>query len=134
MLHIRKAANYVALLNEWTIGFYAELDIMKEGRNKQRLRNSLVENSVKGVTVPKVYSHLCTRRILVSEWMDGVKLSECSAEQIKEVTAVANSVCLFSLFSEGFFHADPHPKSILLVNKKEEAGENDAKIALIDYG
>ena len=130
----QQRTNYVALLNEWAIGFYTELDFMNEAKNQQRLRNSLVENNIKGVTVPKVYDHLCTRRILVSEWMDGVKLSDCSAEEIKEVTAVAQDAFLFSLFSEGFFHADPHPGNILLLNKKEEADENDAKIALIDCG
>jgi len=39
--------------------------------------------------------------------MAGVKLSECSPEQIKEVTPIAQEAFLVQLFSEGFFHADP---------------------------
>merc|ERR1712176_1047295 len=79
----QQKTNYVALLNEWAIGFYTELDFSNEGRNQERLRTSLVEAGVVGITVPKVYQDLCTRRILVSEWMDGVKLSECRPEEIK---------------------------------------------------
>ena len=78
---------------------------MNEARNQQRLRDVLIDNNIKEVTVPKVYDELCTRRILVSEWMDGVKLSSCSNEEIKEVTAVAQEAFLVQLFSEGFFHA-----------------------------
>lgn len=97
----------MALLNEWAIGFYTELDFKNEGRNQQRLRDVLIENNISGVVVPKVFEDLTTRRILVSEWMDGVKLSECSPEQIKEVTPIAQEAFLVQLFSEGFFHADP---------------------------
>ena len=130
----QQRTNYVALLNEWAIGFYTELDFKNEAQNQRRLRESIIASGSTGVTVPKVYDELCTRRILVSEWIDGVKLSDCSTEQIKEVTAVAQDAFLYSLFSEGFFHADPHPGNILLLNKDEDSNENDAKIALIDCG
>lgn len=29
---------------------------------------------------PEVYEELCTRRVLVSEWIDGVKLSACDPQ------------------------------------------------------
>lgn len=60
-----------------------------------------------GITVPKVYKEMCTRRILVSEWMDGVKLSECPPEEIAKVTAVAQEAFLTQLFGLGFFHGEP---------------------------
>lgn len=103
----QQRTNYVALLNEWAIGFYTELDFQNEARNQDRLRTLLIDNKVAGITVPKVYDELCTRRILVSEWMDGVKLSQCSKEEIKVVTAFAQEAFLVQLFEEGFFHADP---------------------------
>merc|ERR1719215_1392652 len=64
----QQRTNYVALLNEWAIGFYTELDFMNEGRNQQRLRDVLIENNISEVIVPKVFEDLTTRRILVSEW------------------------------------------------------------------
>ena len=105
----QQRTNYVDLLNEWAIGFYTELDFINEAQNQKRLRNSLIDNNVHGVTVPKVYEDLCTRRILVSEWVDGKKLSECSKEEIAEVTPYAQEAFLTQLFEAGFFHADPHP-------------------------
>lgn len=123
--------NYVALLNEWAIGFYTELDFQNEARNQELLRNALIDNGLIGVTVPKVYSELCTRRILVSEWMDGKKLSECTGEQIKEITPIAQEAFLIQLFEAGFFHADPHPGNILRLNEPTPEGHT---VALIDCG
>lgn len=105
----QQRTSYVALLNEWAIGFYTELDFQNEARNQQKLRDMLIEKKIKGVVVPKVYDELCTRRILVSEWMDGKKLSEASPAEINRVTPFAQEAFLTQLFEAGFFHADPHP-------------------------
>lgn len=103
----QQKTNYIALLNEWAIGFYTELDFSNEGKNQQKLRTALREAGIEGITVPKVYEEYCTRRILVSEWMDGVKLSDCSKEEIAEITPIAQEAFLTQLFQLGFFHADP---------------------------
>lgn len=78
----------------------------KEAKNQDRLRTSLINAGIKGITVPKVYHELCTRRVLVSEWMDGVKLSDCPPEEIAKVTAVAQEAFLTQLFGLGFFHGE----------------------------
>ena len=101
----QQRTNYVALLNEWAIGFYTELDFNNEAQNQIKLRNFLIEKKVKGVTVPKVYEDLCTRRILVSEWMDGVKLSSCGEDEISKLIPDAQEAFLTQLFEVGFFHA-----------------------------
>jgi len=127
----QQRTNYVALLNEWAIGFYTELDFNNEARNQQKLRDLLREKNIKGVTVPKVYHELCTRRLLVSEWMDGKKLSTASPEDINRVTSFAQEAFLTQLFEVGFFHADPHPGNLLLLNESTEEGH---ELALIDCG
>merc|ERR1712238_203310 len=35
----QQRTDYVALLNEWSIGFYTELDFVNEARNQRRLRD-----------------------------------------------------------------------------------------------
>ena len=102
----QQKTNYVALLNEWAIGFYTELDFENEARNQIALRNMLRDKNIKNVTVPYVYDELCTRRILVSEFMEGKKLSECSDEEIGEITPMAQEAFLTQLFEVGFFHAE----------------------------
>jgi len=127
----QQKTNYVALLNEWSIGFYTELDFQNEARNQQRLRDDLRAKGIKGITVPKVYEELCTRKILVSEWMDGVKLSSCEDHEINTLIPIAQEAFLTQLFETGFFHADPHPGNILKLNQPTEEGY---VMALIDCG
>lgn len=127
----QQRTNYVALLNEWAIGFYTELDFANEARNQKRLRDSLIDKGIQGITVPKVYEELCTRRVLVSEWMDGKKLSDCPPEEIMVVTAIAQEAFLTQLFELGFFHADPHPGNIMKLNNPTAEGHT---VALLDCG
>mmetsp|Transcript_5022 Transcript_5022/g.5151 ORF Transcript_5022/g.5151 Transcript_5022/m.5151 type:complete len:865 (+) Transcript_5022:87-2681(+) len=126
----QQRTNYVALLNEWAVGFYTELDFMNEAANQQRLDNLLREEGVKGVYIPKVYNEFCTRRILVSEWIDGCKLSDCSPEEIRSLIPVAQESFLTQLLQVGFFHADPHPGNIFLMNEPRDG----ARMALLDFG
>lgn len=102
----QQKTDYVALLNEWAIGFYTELDFKNESRNQMRLREALRKSNIKGIMVPRIFEELCTRRILVSEWVDGVKLSQCTKDEIAEVTPIAQEAFLFQLFELGFFHAE----------------------------
>jgi ABC1 atypical kinase-like domain len=108
----QQRTDYVALLNEWAVGFYTELDFLNEAQNQKRLRQLLLDRNVTGVVVPKVFEECCTRRVLVSEWIDGTKLSQCSMEQIAQVTPQAQEAFLTQLFEVGFFHADPHPGTL----------------------
>jgi predicted unusual protein kinase regulating ubiquinone biosynthesis (AarF/ABC1/UbiB family) len=108
----QQRTDYVALLNEWAVGFYTELDFLNEAQNQKRLRQLLLDRNVTGVVVPKVFEEYCTRRVLVSEWIDGTKLSQCSMEQIAQVTPLAQEAFLTQLFEVGFFHADPHPGTL----------------------
>jgi predicted unusual protein kinase regulating ubiquinone biosynthesis (AarF/ABC1/UbiB family) len=107
----QQRTNYVALLNEWSIGFYTELDFNNEAQNQRRLRDMMIEKKIPGVTVPMVYDELCTRRILVSEWIDGKKLSDASPSEIARVIPMAQEAFLTQLFETGFFHADPVSQS-----------------------
>jgi predicted unusual protein kinase regulating ubiquinone biosynthesis (AarF/ABC1/UbiB family) len=121
----QQRTDYVALLNEFAVGFYTELDFMNEGRNQEKMRNLLIEQKVKGMMVPKFYPELSTRRILVSEWVNGVKLSTCPPEEVKTLTSIAQEAFLVQLLEVGLFHADPHPGNILKLN---EPGPNGEKV------
>ena len=61
----QQRTNYVALLNEWAIGFYTELDFANEARNQMRLREALIDAGIQGITVPRVYEELCTRTAML---------------------------------------------------------------------
>ncbi|EKX38103.1 hypothetical protein GUITHDRAFT_77443 [Guillardia theta CCMP2712] len=105
------------------------LDFMNECANQKKLKGLLEEQMVEGMYVPEVYEELCTRRLLVTEWVDGVKLSECSPEEIREVIGIGQESFLTQLLQVGFFHSDPHPGNIIRMSD-----ESKGKIALIDFG
>lgn len=71
----------------------------------------------------------CRRRVMVTEWIDGTKLSESPKDQIGEQFSVLQECFLRQLLEVGFFHNDPHPGN-LLVMKDQTKG----KVAIIDYG
>lgn len=111
----QQRTNYVGLLNEWAIGFYTELDFLNEAGNQVRLRELLQRENVDSVYIPKVYQELCTRRVLVSEWLDGKKLSDAQPDTIKSLIPGAQEAFLTQLLQIGFLHADPHPVSLFQV-------------------
>ena len=125
----QQRTDYVALLNEWAVGFYTELDFVNEGVNMDRMRDLLEQQGVTDVAVPKVYHELTSRRLLVSEWVDGIKLSECEPEEIKELTKIGQEAFLVQLLQVGFFHSDPHPGNLLRPHDQSKA-----KLYLIDFG
>ena len=127
----QQRTNYVALLNEFAVGFYTELDFDNERKNQERMRQLFIEQDVQGVMVPEIYPDLCTRRLLVSEWVEGTKLSSCSDSEISRITPIAQEAFLVQLLQVGLFHADPHPGNLLRLH---EPGPNGEKIALIDFG
>jgi predicted unusual protein kinase regulating ubiquinone biosynthesis (AarF/ABC1/UbiB family) len=127
----QQKTDYVALLNEWAIGFYTELDFTNEAANQMKLKSQLqlLDNNVGGVYIPKVYNDFSTRKILVTEWIDGCKLSQCPPEEIKEFIAVGQECFLTQLLQLGFFHSDPHPGNLMKM-----ANQSKGKLALIDFG
>lgn len=126
----QQRTSYVALLNEWAVGFYTELDFLNEAANQQRLKDLMIQENVTGMYVPKVYHKYCTRRVLVTEWIDGKKLSECEPSQLNSLIPDAQEAFLTQLLQVGFFHSDPHPGNILYMHEPK----GKAKMALIDFG
>lgn len=103
----QQRTDWVALLNEWAVGFYTELDFTNERANQDLVKRLLTEQKVEGVYVPKTFPELSTRKVLVSEWMDGVKLSECKPEEVRELIALGQEAFLVQLLQIGVFHRHP---------------------------
>ena len=78
------------------------------------------------IHIPKVYEDLTTRKVLVTEWIEGIQLAKSPPEVINKLTKVGVECFLAQLLETGFFHADPHPGNLLVTE--------DGKLALIDFG
>jgi len=103
-----------------------ELDYVNEGNNVERFYANF--RNEKNTIIPKAYKGLTTKRVLVIDYIEGVKLNEI--EKVKDIKKerLANkivSAVFKQVFIDGFFHADPHPGNILVLDKK---------VAFIDFG
>jgi predicted unusual protein kinase regulating ubiquinone biosynthesis (AarF/ABC1/UbiB family) len=57
---------------------------------------------------------LC-RRVLVMEWVTGVKLTTLEPVELRRLVGVGQAAFLTQLLDIGFFHGDPHPGNLLKV-------------------
>jgi len=132
------ASRFTSQLTDWKAlvevfgeGLYTELDFRNEALNQQKMKKLIAsEPRCSRVMVPEVFMDYTTRRVLVSQWVDGIKLTNLSSEQILDGIADAQECFLHQLLTWGFFHGDPHPGNLLLIN----SGPDKGKLVLLDFG
>ena len=87
------------------------------------------------VLVPDVV-HQC-EQVLITEWIDGVPLSEIISDGTQEQRDRAGQLMARFLFSgparTGLLHADPHPGNFRLL-PGGPAGEDDWRLGVLDFG
>ena len=107
----------------------AELDFAEEGRNLERIARNF-EGSDE-VRLPRVVWELSGARVLTTDWVDGIKITNMVALEAAGVDRRGLAVKLVhawckQIFEDGVYHADPHPGNILVTA--------DQRIALVDFG
>ncbi len=121
-------ANLSVTFQEFSRMIREEMDFIQEANNAERFRENL--SRFDGVIIPRVYRELCTGKVLVLEYFDGVKVNRLEElEGRVEVAPLVErllEVYAHQMLLDGFFHADPHPGNIL-VNSKGE-------IVFLDFG
>jgi predicted unusual protein kinase regulating ubiquinone biosynthesis (AarF/ABC1/UbiB family) len=110
-----------------------ELDFRAEAENVGRVA-ARFEGRV-DVGFPRVVKELSTARILTTEWIDGVKVSDrarltaLGVDRGRLARKVVQAYCQ-QIFTDGVYHADPHPGNILV--RKDAGGA--PSIVFIDFG
>lgn len=106
-----------------------EADLKNEESNILRFKNNFKND--KKVYVPSVYPIFGTEKVLVMDYVKGIKISD----KDKIINAGFSPVKVADdlldagfrqIFEHNFFHGDAHPGNILLLN--------DGKICFIDFG
>ena len=106
-----------------------ELDFGREERNMQEFAANFADDP--RVHIPRTYPELTTGRVLTMEELEGVKLSQsdelrASGADLTEMARRGAELYMEMIFTHGFYHADPHPGNILILD--------GAVIGLLDYG
>jgi predicted unusual protein kinase regulating ubiquinone biosynthesis (AarF/ABC1/UbiB family) len=113
------------LVDEWGRAFVNELDYRSEARNAEDFMASIVGTPLeKRVFAPQVVR--VTERVLVTEWVDGVKLDTSTASDVSELCSLAMNTYLTMMLSSGNLHADPHPGNLLRTP--------DGRLCILDWG
>lgn len=119
----------VDLTEEFSQAIREEVDYTIEGRNADRFRKMFLDSEE--VKIPKVYWEFTSVRVLVLEYIDGVKISNLDMLEVKGydrdkiARRLANTI-FRQIYIHGFFHADPHPGNVAVMK--------DEVIALMDFG
>jgi predicted unusual protein kinase regulating ubiquinone biosynthesis (AarF/ABC1/UbiB family) len=113
----------------------SELDYRQEAEAMRIVAANFVAQ--KTVRIPKVIGDLCTSRILVTEWIDGSKVSDLpaiTAAGIDRTAAARRCIEAYckQIFDDGIYHADPHPGNLLLI-PETNPGEGPT-VVFLDFG
>jgi predicted unusual protein kinase regulating ubiquinone biosynthesis (AarF/ABC1/UbiB family) len=138
--HVRLVANRAdmpALVEEFAQISLAEIDYMREAVNAERFAADFTGD--RRVTVPAVVWERTTRRVRTLEDVTAIKITDLPALVAAgidpaKVAPVFAAVMFDQLFTEGFFHADPHPGNIFVTPGSPSAAERPWKLTFIDFG
>jgi predicted unusual protein kinase regulating ubiquinone biosynthesis (AarF/ABC1/UbiB family) len=113
---IRRRADLVALLDEFSQTLYEELDYLAEARNAETFASNFSDPFI---YVPVPYWTHTTRRVLVLEDVGSIKIVDFEAMEAAGIDRTAVAQRLFraylqQVFYDGFFHADPHPGNLFV--------------------
>jgi predicted unusual protein kinase regulating ubiquinone biosynthesis (AarF/ABC1/UbiB family) len=94
-----------------------ELDFIHEGRSAEQIAANF--EGVEDIVVPDVYWEYTSRRVLVMQFVEGVKVTDAEGLRRLGVDPADVAKVIIVAFSEmllqhGLFHADPHPGNLLV--------------------
>eukprot|EP00448_Togula_jolla_P013946 CAMPEP_0170579030 /NCGR_PEP_ID=MMETSP0224-20130122/5770_1 /TAXON_ID=285029 /ORGANISM="Togula jolla, Strain CCCM 725" /LENGTH=846 /DNA_ID=CAMNT_0010902035 /DNA_START=10 /DNA_END=2550 /DNA_ORIENTATION=- len=126
--------DYIALTETFAEGLYTELDFRNEALNAIRMQEMLNERAepalMERLVIPAPLPELSTRRVMLSKWVNGVKLSSLPPQELRDLIGVGQELFLTQLLELGFFHGDPHPGNLLKITE----GPDEGKLCLLDFG
>jgi predicted unusual protein kinase regulating ubiquinone biosynthesis (AarF/ABC1/UbiB family) len=126
---LNENADWAGMLAEFDVTVHEEMDYVAEGHHADRFRRSFKD--WRAVVVPRIYWTHSTKRVLTMQFIRGTKvtdLAELKARRISpvKVNRLLIKTYLKQLLEDGFFHADPHPGNLLVMDS--------GHLAFFDFG
>lgn len=127
-LTFKSPIDFDMVLNElWSVA-QDEMDFLKEAANMDEF--SRCNKDVAFVRAPVLYHQYTTMNVLVMEFIDGLAINDRDAlikngYDLNEVGSKFADNFFRQVMDDGFFHADPHPGNVRIL---------DGKIVWIDMG
>ncbi len=126
---VTENADWEGMLREFNTTIFEEMDYVREGRNADHFRNSF--RDWRAIRVPKIYWSHTTTHVLTMEFIRGTKVVDLEGLRARRVSPVKVNRLLIraylkQLLEDGFFHADPHPGNLLVMDS--------GHLAFFDFG
>jgi len=90
------------------------------------IRKGLCNGRVRGLVIPRVCWHLTSHRVLATEWVYGIKVTEVPSAIKRRHIAIGVETYAAMILDLGLCHADPHPGNLLVTSED--------CVCLLDYG
>ena len=118
-----------ALVDEMGRYVPRELDFLSEASNAERAAHLFAARE--DIHVPCIHREFTTRRVLVMEFIDGIKITDRAAldaagVDVDHVVRTLVEAWCEQVLVHGFFQADPHPGNLLV--------EPNGRLVLLDWG
>jgi predicted unusual protein kinase regulating ubiquinone biosynthesis (AarF/ABC1/UbiB family) len=122
-------ADWEGMLHEFHSTIFEEMDYVKEGRNADRFRYNF--RTWRPIRVPKIFWTHTSTRVLTLEFIRGTKVVDLQGLKANRISPVKVNRLLIrtylkQLLEDGFFHADPHPGNLLVMDS--------GHLAFFDFG
>ncbi len=122
-------ADWEGMLHEFHATIFEEMDYVKEGRNADRFRYNF--RTWRAIRVPKIFWTHTSTRVLTLEFIRGTKVVDIAGLKANRISPVKVNRLLIrtylkQLLEDGFFHADPHPGNLLVMDS--------GHLAFFDFG
>jgi predicted unusual protein kinase regulating ubiquinone biosynthesis (AarF/ABC1/UbiB family) len=121
---------WVDLVDEFGTKLFEELDYIHEAHLTEHFRTDIKDMPF--IYAPRVHWEFTSRRVLATEYIQGIKVTEKAELEAAEVNiprllSQGVRANLKQLFEHGLFHADPHPGNLLVL-------PDDGTLVFIDFG
>jgi ubiquinone biosynthesis protein len=121
--------NFPSMIVDFARQIMSELDFTRDGKNAELIAKNMKD--FERVRIPKIYWQYTGSRLLVMEYMKGVRIDRVDLiEKLgvdpKDIAQLGFKAYMKQIFEDGFFHANPHPGN-LLVNPQGE-------LVFLDFG
>lgn len=126
---LNENADWAGMLREFDVTIHEEMDYAAEGRNAERFRENF--KNWTNIQVPTIYWQATSKKVLTMDFIRGTKVTDLDEQARRnidpaKVNRLLIKTYLKQLLEDGFFHADPHPGNLLVMD--------DGRLAFFDFG
>ena len=111
-----KKLNLPGIMEEFDRSIHKEIDYNNEFMNMQRIELNFEDNPY--IHIPSTYPKYCTTKVLTMEFISGAKLNDVYENEDFDKKFIAKNIIdsyLQQIFIDAFFHGDPHPGNIIIL-------------------